>query len=97
MPVQITNERNATVVFLSEEDFTDKYPWDYDVLSTRLSKCYSDFKMNATYHKIRRKLEEDKKLAYERLLNPRNPSGGKKTFYNPNIQKEFDKHYTKKS
>lgn len=97
MPVQITNDPNATPVFLSEEDFTDKYPWDYDVLSTRLSKRYSDFKMNSTYHKIRKKLEKDKKYAYERLLNPKNPNGGKKTFYNPNIQKEFDKHYTKTS
>lgn len=84
-------------MFLSEEDFTDKYPWDYDVLSTRLSKRYSDFKMNNEYHKIRKQLESDKKFAYQRLLNPSNPKGGKKTFYNPNIQKEFDKHYTKVS
>ncbi len=97
LPVQITNDPSATPVYLSEEDFADKYPWDYDILSTRLSKRYSDFKMNAKYHKIRKKLEWDKKFAYERLLNPRNPNGGKKTFYNPNIQKEFDKHYTKVS
>lgn len=95
MPVQITHDPSATTVFLSEEDFTDKYPWDYDVLSTRLSKRYVDFKMNAMYHRIRKKLEKDNKFAYERLLNPKNPSGGKKTFYNPNIQKEFDKHYIK--
>jgi hypothetical protein len=97
VPVQITNDPSATSVFLTEEDFTDKYPWDYDVLSTRLNKRYSDFKMNGKYHKIRKKLETDKKFAYQRLLNPNNPSGGKKTFYNPNIQKEFDKHYAKKS
>jgi hypothetical protein len=95
LPVQITNDPGATAVYLSEEDFSDKYPWDYDILSTRLSKRYSDFKMNAKYHKIRKKLEKDKKFAYERLLNPKNPNGGKKTFYNPNIQKEFDKDYTK--
>lgn len=95
LPVQVTNDPNATQVYLSEEDFADKYPWDYDILSTRLSKRYSDFKMNAKYHRVRKKLEKDKKFAYERLLNPRNPNGGKKTFYNPNIQKEFDKHYTK--
>lgn len=95
VPVQITNDPTATAVFLSEEDFTDKYPWDYDILSTRLSKRYSDFKMNAKYHRIRKQLEGDKKFAYERLLNPNNPNGGKKTFYNPNIQKEFDKHYRK--
>ena len=97
MPVQITNDPSATTVFLSEEDFTDKYPWDYVVLSTRLNRRYSDFKMNNKYHKTRKKLESDKKFAYQRLLNPSNPNAGKKTFYNPNIQKEFDKYYTKVS
>jgi hypothetical protein len=95
MPVQITNDPTATTVFLSEEDFTDKYPWDYDVLNTRLYKRYSNFKMNNDYHKIRKKLESNTKYAYQRLLNPSKPNGSKKTFYNPNIQKEFDKHYTR--
>lgn len=95
LPVSVTTEPGATVVLLAEEDISEKYPWDYDVLSTRLSKRYSDFKMNAKYHKIRKALEGDRKFAYERLLNPKNPSGGRKVFYNPNIQKEFDKHYKK--
>lgn len=95
LPVQVTNDPSATSVQISEEDITEKYPWDYDVLSTRLSKRYSDFKMNQRYHRIRKQLEKDKKFAYQRLLNPKNPMGGKKTFYNPNIQKEFDKHYTR--
>lgn len=95
LPVQISNESTATTVMLLEEDITEKYPWDYDVLSTRLSKRYSDFKMNSNYHKIRKPLEKDKRFAHERFLNPKNPNGGKKIFYNPNIQKEFDKHYTK--
>lgn len=95
LPVKISDESNATAVFLLEENFTDKYPWDYVILSTRLANRYSDFKINSIYHKIRKQLEEDKNFAYERLLNPKNPSGGKKIFYNPNIQKEFDKHYDK--
>jgi hypothetical protein len=95
LPVSITTEPGATVVMLAEEDISEKYPWDYDVLSTRLSRRYSDFKMNVKYHKIRKALESDSRFAYERLLNPKNPSGGRKVFYNPNIQKEFDKHYKK--
>lgn len=97
IPVLITNDPSATSVYLSEVDFADKYPWDYDILSTRLSKRYTDFKMNAKYHGIRKKLEDDKKFAYERLLDPKKPSGGKKIFYSPNIQKEFDKSYSKVS
>lgn len=95
IPVQITEDPNSTRVFVAEEDFTDRYPWDYDILCTRLVKRYSDFKINSKYHKIRKSLENDKKFAYERLLNPKKPNGGKKIFYNPNIQKEFDKHYKK--
>ena len=95
LPVQITTDPSAMSVRLTEEDITDKYPWDYDVLTTRLSKRYSDFKTNAQYHRIRKQLEKDKIFAYVRFLNPKNPKGGKKTFYNPNIQKEFDKQYTK--
>lgn len=97
LPVQITNDPSAPAVRLTEEDITDKYPWDYEVLTTRLGRRYSDFKVNAKYHKIRKSLESDRKYAYERFLNPNNPKGGKKTLYNPNIQKEFDKHYTKSS
>lgn len=94
IPVQITNDLNNPNVVLIEADFTDKYPWDFDVLCTRLSKRYSDFKKNSKFYNIKKELEKENKFAYERLLNPKNPKGGKKTFYNSNIQKEFDKHYT---
>jgi Protein of unknown function (DUF3644) len=94
-PVQITNDLSATVVKFTEDDLNDKYPWDYEVLSTRLGKRYSDFKLNSKYHTIRKVLEKDNRFAYERLLNINNPNGGKKIKYNPNIQKEFDKNYTK--
>jgi len=97
LPVQITSDPSAPAIRISEEDITEKYPWDYDVLSTRLAKRYSDFKINSKYHEIRKELEKNDQFAYHRLLNPKNPNGGKKKFYNPNIQKEFDKHYTKLS
>jgi hypothetical protein len=95
LPVQITTDPSAMAVRFTEEDITDKYPWDYDILTTRLSKRYSDFKINEKFYKIKKRLEKDKKFAYERFLNPKNTNGGKKIFYSPNIQKEFDKNYTK--
>lgn len=97
VPVQITNDPNATEIRLVEEDISEKYPWDYDILTTRLSKRYSDLKINAKYHLIRKELEANKKFAHQRFLNPNNTNSSKKTLYNPNIQKEFDKHYTKNS
>ncbi|WP_199287349.1 DUF3644 domain-containing protein [Acinetobacter portensis] len=95
LPVTITNDPKATLVQLSEEDISDKYPWNYDVLTTRCTKRYSDFKVNNKYHELRKKLESDKKYAYQRLLDPSNPNSSKKTFYNSNILKEFDQNYIK--
>jgi hypothetical protein len=95
LPVKISKETNATSIQLSEQDISEKYPWDYDVLTTRLKRRYSDFRANQDYHNMRKPLELNDKFTYIRYLNPNNPSGSKKKFYNPNIQKEFDKHYTK--
>ncbi len=97
LPVQVTNDPAAPMVQLAEENISDRFPWDYDVLTTRLRKRYSNFKMNAKYHELRKRLEKDKKLAHVRYLNPSNPKGGQKTLYSTNIQKEFDKHYAKNS
>ncbi len=95
MPVQITNDPNAPKVVISEEDFTEKFPWDFGILSTRLKKRYSDFKMNDKYHKIRKQLAKNNKLAHIRYMNPNNPNSTQQCFYSPNIQKEFDKYYSK--
>lgn len=96
-PVQVTNDPCAPEVRLAEEDIIDKYPWDYQNLTTRLSKRYIDFKANKKYHDLRRALEENPKFAHQRFLNPNNPKGGKKTLYNPNIIREFDAHYDRLS
>lgn len=97
LPVQVTNDRDVPEVRLAEEDIIDKYPWDYQVLTTRLNKRYANFKVNQKYHNLRKALEENSKFAHKRLLNPKNPKGGKKTLYNPNIMKEFDAHYRRVS
>lgn len=93
--VRITNDPDATAVTLSEEDIRDKYPWDYDILTTRLRKRYTDFKANQTYHDLRKPLEDDERFCRKRYLDPAKTSGVGKCFYDPNIIKEFDAHYEK--
>ncbi|MEW8288517.1 MAG: DUF3644 domain-containing protein [Candidatus Thiodiazotropha endolucinida] len=95
--VRITNEPNVTPIKLTEEDIREKYPWDYQILTTRLGKRYSDFKANKKYHDLRKPLESDSKFCNKRYLDPAQTTGIGKCFYNPNIVKEFDKHYTKNS
>ncbi|MEA1947117.1 MAG: DUF3644 domain-containing protein, partial [Thermodesulfobacteriota bacterium] len=93
MTVRLSNDPDAIKIYLSEEDIREKYPWDYKILTTRLRKRYPNFVVNQMYHKIRKSLEKLKKYCNPRYLDPGNPKSSKKNFYNPNIFKEFDKHY----
>lgn len=95
--VIVTKDEDAAPVKISEEDIREKYPWDYDILTTRLRKRYSNFKANQTYHKIRKELESDESFCLKRFLDPSKKSGIGKCFYNSNIVKEFDKHYDLRS
>ena len=95
--VIVTNDPGATHVTLSEEDIREKYPWDFQILTTRMKKRYSDFAQNKMYHKLRKPLEKDERYCKKRYLDPAKTSGVGKCFYNPNIIGVFDKHYTKKS
>lgn len=87
------NNPSAIPVTLSEEDIRDRYPWDYKVLTERLSERYVDFKVNQKYHSIRKDLLDDKQYAMLRFLDPGNPKSAKKYFFSTNIINEFDKHY----
>jgi len=94
--VALSDDPNAIQVHLSEEDIRKKYPWDYEELSNRLCNRYVDFVRNNKYHSIRKPLHNDPKYVKVRMLDPGNPNSSKKNFYNPNILRVFDRHYTKK-
>lgn len=93
--VNVTNNPHAPEVRLTEEQISETYPWDYDRLTKECRRRYSDFKTVNDYHKLRKKLAGDKRYGYLRLLDPKRPKGQKKPFFNPNIMREFDKHYTR--
>lgn len=94
--VTVTNDPNATRVYLTEEQIRQTYPWDYNELTRRLQERYIDFKQNQQYHDLRRPLMKDPKYVKRRYLDPQNTKSPKKDYYNPNIITEFDKHYTKR-
>ena len=96
-PVQVTNDPSALSVKLTEEDVRERYPWDYTTLTKRCQQRYEDFKQNQEYHDIRKSLEADERYGRLRFLDPSNANSPKKSFFNPNIMNELDKHYTKKS
>ncbi|MFC4994242.1 DUF3644 domain-containing protein [Rubritalea tangerina] len=95
LAITASNSDNAAEVRLTEEQVREKYPWDYNQLTSKCRERYSDFKCSKPYHELRKELEVDEKYANIRLLDPEKPKGSKKTFYNPNILQELDKHYLK--
>lgn len=96
LKVAITDDPDAPRVFLKEEDFKARYPWDYNQLTQKLRKRYSDFKITAKYHSVRKPLMGDSKQCMSRFLDPGNPKSAKKDFFSPQILDEFDKRYTLK-
>ena len=94
--VQVTNNPNAPEVRMTEEQIRDRYPWDFYRLTEECAKRYSDFKQVKKYHDIRKRLAQDQRFGYMRLLDLNKPKGQKKPFFNPNILQELDKHYKKK-
>ncbi|WP_173568278.1 DUF3644 domain-containing protein [Pyrinomonas methylaliphatogenes] len=95
-PVRVTNNPNAPAVRLTNEQIRERYPWDYARLTEECKNRYDGFKVDKQYHAIRKGLLDDKRYCYVRRLDPDNPKSAKKPFFNPNILKEFDKHYTSK-
>ena len=81
---------------LTEENIRERYPWDYGTLSAKCRQLYSDFKENQHYHKIRKRLAMDARFGHVRYLDPANTKSNGRTFFNPNILREFDKIYTRK-
>ena len=97
IPFRWTDNPNAPAVRLAEEDVLRNYPMTYRELTDLLRRRYSDFRETQKYHRVRRKIEQEKKYCITRALDPRNPKTSKQRFYNANIVIEFDRHYAKRT
>ena len=88
-------EPGATKVFLTEGEVLKNYPWDYAAMNKHWKKRFPDRKMNRDYHELRKMFLSDSRFGHVRYLDPAKLESGTKTFYNPNILNEFEKHYAK--
>ena len=94
--VRYTKDPNAPVVRVEEENiFITKYPMSYSTLRQKLKERYTDFKQDKRFHNLKGELESNITYCRTRFLDPANPKGATKKFYNTEIFKEFDKYYTK--
>jgi hypothetical protein len=93
--VKVVREGDGIEVKLSEEDIRQTYPWEYADVVQRCRTRYVDFKQNESFHTPMRSLKKDPRFCRPRYLDPANEQGPKKDFYNPNILKELDAHFTR--
>jgi hypothetical protein len=96
LPVRITNDPNAPEIRLTEEQVLERYPWDYRSLTDKCKERYSDFKIDAKYHRIRKAIELNPNLVHVRFLDPDNPRTSQKKFFSSRIIAELDKHYVRR-
>ena len=59
-----TDDPSAPAIAIRQEDILKNFPFTYDLLTAALGERYSDFVMNAKYHKIRRALEAERKFCF---------------------------------
>lgn len=99
--VRYSTNPNAPEIRIAEEDvFKNNYPLTYNELVGKLKDRYTDFKLNKKFNDIKKDLEDQtkykEKYCRTKYLRPTEKKGAHQTFYNINILKEFDKHYTKR-
>jgi len=98
---------NAVPFELTEEQWRERFPWDYRELVERLRSRYENFKQNQEFYKLKRQIEPDPsqcnpEACYNqycriRFLDPTRPDKSqKKKFYSSAVLDYFDIFYTRK-
>jgi len=94
--VQLSNDPDATKIQLTEQQFKDRYPLDYQKLIAECRGRYSNFKVVPAFHNLRRSLLNNPKYSMTKKLDYDNPKSAKKDWYSRSVFTVFDAHYTKK-
>lgn len=94
--VQLSNDPDATKIQLTEQQFKDRYPLDYQKLIAECRERYSNFKVVPAFHNLRRSLLNNPKYSMTKKLDYDNPKSAKKDWYSWAVFTVFDVHYTKK-
>ena len=77
-----TNDPNAPLTRLTDDEALARYPASYSDLTTRCALRYRNFKQNQHFNDLMRKIKEDANCAHQRKLDPRNDASSTKVYYN---------------
>ena len=106
LPVRVSqNDPSALPVELTEEQWRERFPWDYKELTKRLRNRYENFKQNKEFYELKKKIELDpsqcrpeacfNRYCRIRFLDTTRPDKSPlKKFYSPSVIEYFDQFYT---
>ncbi len=94
--VQLSNDPDATKIQLTEQQFKDRYPLDYQKLIVECRERYANFKVVSQFHNLRKSLLNNPKYSMTKKLDYDNPKSAKKDWYSRAVFTVFDAHYKKK-
>ena len=80
--IGITNDPSAPEVRVSDDEALERWPATYNEIVSSCKARYPNFKRNGQFHKTMAGVKDDPACAHERRLDPNNPKGQKKFFYN---------------
>lgn len=89
--VQITNDKSAQKVNLSDSDYLEIFPLTHTDVKRFCLENISEFKANQVFNRHMKKIKENNKLAYCRKLDPKDKNG--KWFYSKDVLKELKNIY----
>lgn len=96
LAVQITNDPNATKLQLTETQWKERYPLNYEKLITKCKARYSNFLVNKKFHVIKSSFKDNPKYSVTKVLDPDNPKSVKQDWYSESVFSILDNDYTKK-
>lgn len=94
--INMQHDPDGISINLSEEDVRIKYPYTDKDLKDKARTRYINFIQNQKFNNIMKNIKANSQLCHERKLDSQNPKSPKKPFYNSNVWKVLDPHYTKR-
>lgn len=91
--VQLSNDKNAQKINLSDDEIINIYPLTYKDICQRCRTEIVEFKQNQEFNHIMSQLKEDTTLAYKRKHHPQSKKSAETILYSEKIIDQIKKRY----
>ena len=93
--VEISNDKNATKVYISDEDILKNYPLTYEMVWRKCKEVIPYFKKDQNFQSIINSLKNNRKYCFERYHYPGNIKSAVTRMYSNSVIEYIKREYTK--